>query len=356
VALTIEEIEDAGIKEVLQARGAALGSWALLDSLLQPTGLGSPFLFREPLGRSREVKVALSGLFGRFVARAYLERYFGFSVFSHVAEGSLILDGRRRIEVVRTARGDLPDWITCAADLTQLTVAEAKGCHDLPGPNAALNRAWAQVNRVDINAQGRRATLKRIAIATRWGSPGGAPDARLAVRDPEEEGDPLSDDERDALYVGLLRLHLASLLAPLGHPDLAGSLRVAAAARFANQRASALNRARQTLAAAGMSSEVGGAADATTGDLVGGVVTRAGPLPSGVLSQRDADVLARLALRPTFVGVERQMLEAALLEEEAEVRASLPMTRAAVPRGRADKAGTWLIPLFDADSTATELD
>ena len=34
------------------------------------------------LGQAREVKVALSGLFGRFVARAYLERYFSLSLRS----------------------------------------------------------------------------------------------------------------------------------------------------------------------------------------------------------------------------------------------------------------------------------
>ena len=33
-------------------------------------GAGTPFVFRDPLGKAREVKVALSGLFGRFVARA----------------------------------------------------------------------------------------------------------------------------------------------------------------------------------------------------------------------------------------------------------------------------------------------
>ena len=70
VRLTIREIEDAGLLEVVQTPGAAFGSWAVLESLLQP---GSRFVFREPLGQAREVKVALSGLFGRFVARAYLQ-------------------------------------------------------------------------------------------------------------------------------------------------------------------------------------------------------------------------------------------------------------------------------------------
>lgn len=78
VDLDVSEIEDAGIREVLQTPGAAYGAWSILDALLTPTGAGTPFIFREPLGQAREVKVALSGLFGRFVARAYLERYFNF--------------------------------------------------------------------------------------------------------------------------------------------------------------------------------------------------------------------------------------------------------------------------------------
>ncbi|WP_338699976.1 hypothetical protein V5279_19210 [Bradyrhizobium sp. 26S5] len=75
VDLEVSEIEDAGIREVLQPPGAAYGAWSILDALLAPTGTGTPFIFKEPLGQAREVKVAFSGLFGRFVARAYLERY-----------------------------------------------------------------------------------------------------------------------------------------------------------------------------------------------------------------------------------------------------------------------------------------
>src|ERR1700742_1068053 len=128
--LTTDEIEDAGIREVLQTPGATFGSWAILDALLAPTGPGSPFVFREPLGQAREVKVALSGLFGRFVARAYLERYCNLTIFAHFGRRSMRLDGRRRIAIIRRERGDLPDGIACAADLSALTVAEAKGCHD----------------------------------------------------------------------------------------------------------------------------------------------------------------------------------------------------------------------------------
>jgi len=83
VDLEVSEIEDAGIREVLQTPGAAYGAWSILDALLTPTGAGTPFVFREPLGQAREVKVALSGLFGRLVARAYLERYFNLSILAH---------------------------------------------------------------------------------------------------------------------------------------------------------------------------------------------------------------------------------------------------------------------------------
>ena len=122
------------LKEVLQTPGAGFSSWAFLDTLLRP---GAPFVFHKPLGQSREVKVALSGLFGRFVARAYLEKYFGLSVFAHLGRGTLVLDGPRQIDVHRREQGDLPDWIACTASLSNLTVAEAKGSHDPSGPNRA---------------------------------------------------------------------------------------------------------------------------------------------------------------------------------------------------------------------------
>ena len=48
VLLNVSEIEDAGIREVLQTPGAAYGAWSILDALLSPTGTGMPFIFREP--------------------------------------------------------------------------------------------------------------------------------------------------------------------------------------------------------------------------------------------------------------------------------------------------------------------
>src|SRR5688572_261367 len=82
LSLTPQEIEDAGLLEVLQTPGVAMGTWSILDALLDPGN--SEFVFKEQLGRAREVKVAVSGLFGRFVARAYAMKYLGYTHFSHI--------------------------------------------------------------------------------------------------------------------------------------------------------------------------------------------------------------------------------------------------------------------------------
>lgn len=251
VDLEVSDIEDAGIREVLQIPGAAYGAWSILDALLAPTGARTPFIFREPLGQAREVKVALSGLFGRFVARAYLERYFNLSIFAHLGSRTIDLDRRKQLKVKRLFRGDLPDWIACASDLSSLTVAEAKGCHDVGGPAKALDRAWTQAARIDVTAQGRKVTLKRIAIATRWGmAVAGPADVHLSVRDPVDEGEPITSEEKDALFIGLLRLHVAKLDQAARTCRIGGRSASSHASTFCPKAPDDLGRARALLDAA----------------------------------------------------------------------------------------------------------
>jgi hypothetical protein len=52
IELDVSEIEDAGIREVLQNAGAAYGARSILDALLSPTGVGTPFIFKQPLGQA----------------------------------------------------------------------------------------------------------------------------------------------------------------------------------------------------------------------------------------------------------------------------------------------------------------
>lgn len=343
VDLTVAEIEDAGLREVLQTPGATYGAWSILDALLMPTGAGTPFIFRKPLGQAREVKVALSGLFGRFVARAYLERYFNLSIFAHLGSKTIDLDGRRRVKVKRLSRGDLPDWIACASDLSSLTVAEAKGCHDAAGPAAALARAWTQAGRINVTARGRKVTVKRIAIATRWGmAMSGPAEAHLSVKDPVDEGEPIEPQEKDALFVGILRLHIANLIRPLGHVELADALIRLTHQPFAGQLQDNLQAARVLLDA----SPVGEVEKVSAmGGLVGGIVTRAGPVADADISAVDQEVLARLNLRPVFVGIDRDLIRAAIDAETQSVRVRLSEAKQPDEFARGDRAGGWIVPL-----------
>jgi CBS domain-containing protein len=343
VDLEVSDIEDAGIREVLQTPGAAYGAWSILDALLTPTGAGTPFIFKEPLGQAREVKVALSGLFGRFVARAYLERYFNLSIFAHLGSRIIDLDRRRKIKVKRLSRGDLPDWVACASDLSSLTVAEAKGCHDVGGPAKALDRAWAQAGRIDVTAQDRKVTVKRIAIATRWGMVAAGPaDAYLSVRDPVDEGDPIDPKDKDTLFIGLLRLHIANLIKPLGHAELSGALHRLTHQPFARRLQDDLNHARTLLDAAPVR-ELEKAS--STGGLIGGIVTRAGPVVDADVAPADQEALARLHLRPVFVGIERDLIRAAIDAEPQAVRNRIADTVSPDEFARPDRAGGWIIPL-----------
>lgn len=343
VALNVADIEDAGIREVLQTPGAAYGAWSILDALLSPTGAGTPFIFREPLGQAREVKVALSGLFGRFVARAYLERYFNLSIFAHLGNHTIDLDRRKKVKIKRLSRGDLPDWIACASDLTSLTVAEAKGCHDPGGPAKALARAWAQAGRIDVTANGRKVTVKRIAIATRWGMASAGPaDAHLSVKDPLDEGEPIEPQEKDALFIGMLRLHIANLIRPLGHVKLADALYRLTVQPFARRLQSDLDLARAAL----NSAPVGEMDKAAAFDgLVGGIVTRAGPLADAGVTPDEQEALARLNLKPVFVGVERDLIRAAIDAEPQAIRARLVQPVRPDDFARPDRAGGWIVPL-----------
>ncbi|MCP3468258.1 MULTISPECIES: hypothetical protein [unclassified Bradyrhizobium] len=343
VDLEVSDIEDAGIREVLQTPGAAYGAWSILDELLAPTGAGTPFIFREPLGQAREVKVALSGLFGRFVARAYLERHFNLSIFAHLGSRTIDLDRRRQVKVKRPFRGDLPDWIACASDLSSLTVAEAKGCHDVAEPAKALDRAWTQAGRIDVTAQGRKVTVKRIAIATRWGmAVAGPADVHLSVRDPVDEGEPVAPEEKNALFIGLLRLHIANLIKPLGHAELAGALHRLTHQPFARRLQDDLGLARVLLDAASARDVEEASA---IGGLVGGIVTRAGAITDADVAPADQEALARLNLRPVFVGIERDLIRVAIDAEPDAVRNRLATIVHPDDFARYDRAGGWIVPL-----------
>jgi hypothetical protein len=344
----VAEIENAGILEVLQTPGAGPSSWAILDNLVAQTGSGSLFQFREPLGQAREVKVALSGLFGRFVARAYLSRYFGLGLFGHIGKSPLLLHLRLRAKVQRKGRGDLPDWLSCRRDLTALTIAEAKGCHEAGGPKSTLRRAWAQANRVDVTINGRRPSLKRIAVVTRWGIYNGSP-ARpiIAVRDPEEAGQEIPPEEESAAAIGLARIHVANLLTPLGYGELANMLRNLIRAPSARATDRIANDAFVMLSEIpGRRIGLDGEGVGPNGDTIGGFVARVGPLPNNLLTPLEQQALSQLDIRAAYVGLERRFIKGVIKGDAELIReaTSKPFERTS-DSVRTDGSGSWIVRL-----------
>lgn len=336
------EIENAGIFEMLQAPGnisAKLGTWGLLGGLLDPAV--TTFSFLEPLGHAREVKTAMSGILGRFVARAYATRYLGLTIFNHITHNGMVLSGMASGTVVKNAAGDLPDWVAVGPRVP-MAIVEAKGDHDTRGPSARLRGAFEQAGRVDIYVGARRAPLKRYAIATRWGfTTSTIQRPKLWVRDPEEDGE-MTKEEGVSLQVGMARQHYASMLAPLGYGELAKAL--VDLAHASNAELEELGRADALARIAGLArSSIEGKTDIPDGELVGGYVSRAGPMGRTSLQADELALLKELDLRPTFVGVEIGALKNAIMGIPLEYS---PLEKVAIgiegSRGR-DGAGGWVI-------------
>jgi len=91
IELSTGEIADAAIREICQLSLSAAPFDLLLEQLLAPADKW--FRWIGPLGEIRETKTALSGLFGRFIARAYLTRYHGFAYFEPVRSETQALAG-----------------------------------------------------------------------------------------------------------------------------------------------------------------------------------------------------------------------------------------------------------------------
>lgn len=161
-----------------------------------------------------------------------------------------------------------------------------------------------------------RSRWKRIAIATRWGmATAGPADARLSVRDPVEEGEPHTQEEKDALFIGMLRLHIANLIKPLGHAELADALRGLTLQSFPRRLEGETQRA--SLLDTSPVRDVDKASAAMDG-LIGGIVTRAGPLNDAGVEPADQEALSRLNLRPVFVGVEHELILGAAIDAEPQ--------------------------------------
>jgi hypothetical protein len=233
--LDTDDIADAAIREITQLSLNASPFGFLLEELLVT---GDPrFRWVSALGHVRETKTALSGLFGRFVARAYLEAKQGYAYFAPIVDDDQRLSftglkARRNLDRYgRPVGGDRPDW--AIGGPAGVAIAEAKGTYNEKGPAAPLKAATVQAQRFAFAAGPTVLTTKRWAVASRWAVDGSAnlQEPHLAVHDPEDgERDP-TPEEAVALSRGVALAHHAALLGGMGLTETASAVRQAIASK-----------------------------------------------------------------------------------------------------------------------------
>ncbi|MCC8955035.1 hypothetical protein H8B02_16785 [Bradyrhizobium sp. Pear77] len=180
---------------------------------------------------------AFSGLFGRFFARAYLERYYGFACFSPIDGNPTAISKRMRVARLPGRGSELPDWV-CGGP-KRLAIAEAKGTSQ-PGTGAGGGRpgpiktAEGQIQGVVIEKLLGSGSKKRWtalstkgwAVMSRWGAELPPRDAFLFALDPETRGEQPSNHDRDEMIQDVARSHVGHLLAGMGYGELASPLLV----------------------------------------------------------------------------------------------------------------------------------
>jgi hypothetical protein len=229
IELTTTEIADAAVYEIVQTALTAAPFFDLfLDQLLAPESQW--FRWVSPLGEIRETRTALSGLFGRFVARAYLTRYCQFDYFEPIRSDMGRLKGWPNFSIRRNFLGDLPDWIVASASgANSLAIAEAKGSHNAAGAGPSLKQAREQVKRIDIISGSVALKVKRYALATRWAVERNPKldEPWLTVHDPEQGEREPNSDERAWLVRSVGLGHYATIAEGFGLPKVASALREA---------------------------------------------------------------------------------------------------------------------------------
>lgn len=217
LALSTTDIAEAAILEIIQLSLSASPFDLLLEQLLTPGT--SAFEWVAQLGHVRETRTALSGLFGRFVARAYLTQVWGYEYFEPLHLDITPLSTAPKRAAVRVAAGDLPDWLIATSPSSSLiAIAEGKGSHDTGGPWKILKAAKEQARRVHIFRGIDRIRTKRFAVVTRWAVSGNPKLAEpwLVVDDPDEGEVTPSAEELAYLRRGVALGHYASLCRGLG--------------------------------------------------------------------------------------------------------------------------------------------
>lgn len=218
----------AAAVETLQIDLVASGWMNLFTALLMPPPTTDLRWAATGPGTNAEIKRAYSALMGRFFGRATLRRDHGCRWLRQVSDGLELCPGvhlRRRTG----HSGDLPDWVGWDDFHGCWVVAEAKGSHDrgdwVDGDPPPLQRALAQLDRVEIVDAAGPIAFKTWAVACRWGTEANGLSPVIVTCDPVGDGRRLEEWEVAKHREEARARWVADLLEGLGRPEVAAAVR-----------------------------------------------------------------------------------------------------------------------------------
>jgi hypothetical protein len=240
ITIDIPSLALSASRELTQTSPVIMGLGQAIHDLLMP-GVSDWRWRGSGPGVGREVRRAMSGLFGRFIARWYLETYHGARAFVpidrdtftfHVPLTGLSFRVRRRLE----GTSDLPDWVWAAPPAAPgghptAGFLEAKGTYYRNQLLRSLDGAHTQLRQLTIEYRAansvswRSLQTKGWAVATGWATATpierGFPNPILRVEDPIEDGAVWTEELAAAFFDCIWRLQMVQSLAGLGAPQRA---------------------------------------------------------------------------------------------------------------------------------------
>ena len=204
------------------------GAWVNLFQSFLATSTELKWLDNGP-GIGRDAKVAYSGLFGRYMARAFLMNKEGVRILVplETARSEFQRNNTYRIGKKPKSNGLEADWI--GLDDNGLVIAEAKGTFDQVKSSWHGNKSVPQLLRgamdqakrtkVYINSTGKQLPARYWAVASRWANEdNGVDPTTIAWR---KGGGKLKSNDYQKLASILFRVDMDCLLRETGHPQIA---------------------------------------------------------------------------------------------------------------------------------------
>ncbi len=220
-AMSLWWLARAAAEETLQGSPLAASWLKLFRSHLDPTE-AYWLKWAEDLAQSAELRRAYSGLYGRFAARALLTAHLGFSRFVSLKRNGVDVPGS--IQVERSKRGDIPDWLAWDDRAGRHVLCEAKGsltANDFlaSATPKCVTEGKAQFDRVTSIGPSGPLTPACWVAASRWSTELRGGQAATLLWDPPTDHKPFSEEAQARHREAMTRAWLDSLAPGLGWRD-----------------------------------------------------------------------------------------------------------------------------------------